>query len=42
MPAKTILICDDEAPMRELVRVVLVDGGYELPGLALCVLAKPS
>jgi CheY-like chemotaxis protein len=29
MPAKTILICDDEAPMRELVRVVLVDGGYE-------------
>jgi CheY-like chemotaxis protein len=29
MSAKTILICDDEAPMRELVRVVLVDGGYE-------------
>jgi CheY-like chemotaxis protein len=28
MSGKTILICDDEAPMRELVRVVLVDGGY--------------
>lgn len=29
MSAKRILICDDEAATRELVRVVLDDGAYE-------------
>jgi CheY-like chemotaxis protein len=25
----TVLICDDEPPLRELIRVSLADGGYE-------------
>jgi CheY-like chemotaxis protein len=45
MPPKRILICDDEAPTRELVRVVLEDGGaYEFweaaDGLRCLALAR--
>jgi two-component system, OmpR family, phosphate regulon response regulator PhoB len=45
MPPKRILICDDEAPTRELVRVVLEDGeAYEFleaaDGLRCLALAR--
>ena len=30
MAAATILVCDDEAPLRALVRATLEDGGYEI------------